>query len=259
MTALQVRAYGRPAPQGSHEIGANGYVMHSSNYLAAWRQAVNESARRAYLDAGLTGRDMPLIPYPRPVYLAVAHWVLDEQCRAEGTAEPTGSPDLDKLLRATIDGLGEARVFGNDSQVKAVMTSKVRGENAGADIIISDQPIGETEPMTQEYRICLERVGRDEAGDRTYDTVTESYGTADELVQFDLPGIAARLGRTMPASASEPEPATEPAKPTKRAPKKAVPSPEPAPTPAPPTPVAQVVSETAQPAPQAAPVNPFAR
>jgi Holliday junction resolvase RusA-like endonuclease len=261
VTELAVTVLGRPAPEGSHELGANGHVMHSSKYLALWRFAVKRDTRKAFLAAGITPDDMPLIPYPRPVYLSITHYVLDEQCRAEGTDEPTGSPDADKLLRATIDGLGEARVFGNDSQVKAFYSEKVRGNAlAGAMIIISDKPLGEINTMTQQYRLSLELVGRDADGDRTWETIVEANGSAEELARFDLPGIAARLGAV--ADVVVPEPA-EPAKPAKRAPRKATAAPAPEP-----------VAEAAQPAAPAtggigsadavaavasAPVNPFAR
>lgn len=261
MIALHVRVHGRPAPEGSHEVGANGYVMHSSNYLAAWRHAVNRDTRSAYLGAGVTGDDMPLIPHPRPVYLAVVHYLLDEQCRAEGTDEPTGTPDVDKLLRATIDGLAEARVFGNDSQVKSVVTSKVRGVLPGAEILISDAPIGRVirdqgENM-DEYRIVLERViGRDESGFPATVTVVEATDTAEALGEIYLPAIVRRLGGTVPVTAPAAEPDAKPS-PARKAPRKAAPPPEvaepqPVDVPAVPAPAAAAAAA-------AAPVNPFAR
>lgn len=265
MTELHVRVHGRPAPEGSHEVGANGRVMHSSNYLGAWRHAVNRDTRKSYLAAGYTGRDMPLIPYPQPVYLLVAHWVGDEQCRAEGTEEPTGTPDFDKLLRATVDGLAEARVFGNDSQVKAAMTSKVRGETPGADIIISDTPIrritrDQGESMSDEYRVVLERVvGRDENGFPATVTVIEATDTAEALGEIYLPAIVRRLGATVPVTAPASEQDTAP-KTAKRAPKKAAPPPVVA-EPTVPDQATQTVTYDTPPvaAPAAVPVNPFAR
>jgi crossover junction endodeoxyribonuclease RusA len=38
---------------------------------------------------------------------------------------PAGRPDLDKLLRSTFDALGEAGVWGDDSQVVTVRGQKV--------------------------------------------------------------------------------------------------------------------------------------
>lgn len=117
--------------------------MHSSKYLDSWRACVNRDVRATYAQLRLTRADMPLIANPAPVWLSILHIVLDEQCRAAGTDEPTGIPDVDKLLRGTIDGLGAARVFANDSQVKDLRTGKRRAvgaEPAGAIIIISNEP-----------------------------------------------------------------------------------------------------------------------
>lgn len=142
MVDLIVRVLGRPAPQGSHEIGANNRIMHSSNYLTAWRENVNRATREAYVESGLTRADMPLIPNPRPAFLQIAHFLQDDQGRAAGTLDVTGVPDLDKLVRATIDGLGAARVFANDSQVVFLVTAKMRippGGHPGAYIVISDK------------------------------------------------------------------------------------------------------------------------
>lgn len=141
MIELVVHAFGRPAPQGSHETGQHGHVMHSSNYLAPWRAEVNRATRAAYLRERLTRADMPLIPAPLPVYLTIVHYVTEDQCRATGTEDPTGVPDVDKLVRATIDGLGAARVFANDSQVTDLRTSKCRSVNlmTGARIIITNR------------------------------------------------------------------------------------------------------------------------
>jgi Holliday junction resolvase RusA-like endonuclease len=282
---LRVRVLGRPAPQGSHEIGQNGYLMHSSNYLAAWRHAVNEATRRAYVTTGLTGADMPLVPNPRSVYLRIEHRVQNDQCRAAGTDDPTGVPDLDKLLRATIDGLAAARVFANDSQVVEVTTSKTRAGEPGADIIISDRPLGKPaaearEITTMEYRLILERVhGRDEDGMVSTHTVFEMTDSQELIATAGLATVAAVLGvagvaitpsinGTTPGTASEGTAAAE--KTTTRKPRKqatpAASTPEPAAQPEPVTeaaPPAPAPQEAAQPVAadpqQPARVNPFAR
>lgn len=274
---LHVRVHGRPAPEGSHEVGQNGYVMHSSKYLESWRATVNRDTRKAYLAAGLTGRDMPLIPNPRPAYLAIVHWLQDDQGRAAGTDDPTGTPDVDKLLRATIDGLAAARVFANDSQVVECYTTKQRGREPGADIIISDRPLqrpeGEITIMGSNfppYRLTLERL----SGDETYEDGSPRYETvfmlADRPEVVRSAGVAtlgALLG-DVAVSVTEPTgggdaPAAEPTKPARK-PRKtaAAPAEQPAPVPAgAPVPVAApeptpAPQAPAQPAP---PVNPFAR
>jgi len=44
--------------------------------------------------------------------------------RAMAPARPCGRPDLDKLVRSTMDGLGEAGVFGDDAQISDIQASK---------------------------------------------------------------------------------------------------------------------------------------
>lgn len=123
---LPIRVFGRPAPQGSKERGGAGQLLESSIYLPAWRQAVRVAAFEAYRAHGISPERLPLIPRGQPAVFARMHfYVLPEQCRAEGTDEPLGMPDLDKLLRATLDPLGggrgkTARLYADDSQVQGV-------------------------------------------------------------------------------------------------------------------------------------------
>lgn len=123
---LAIRAYGRPAPQGSKEQGGAGQLLESSIYLPAWRQAVKVAAFQAYRDHGIDPAALPLLPRGRVVVIErLWFFVTAEQCRAEDTDEPLGAPDVDKLLRATLDPLGggrrnTARLYADDSQVKGV-------------------------------------------------------------------------------------------------------------------------------------------
>jgi len=60
--------------------------------------------------------------------------------RASAPRLPGGRPDIDKLLRSTFDALGEAGVWGDDSQVTDVHASKMYAnpyEPIGATIRVS--------------------------------------------------------------------------------------------------------------------------
>lgn len=145
---LRIRVHGRPAPQGSKETGGAGQLLESSVYLPAWRAQVKIAAYEAYAAAGVDPLALPLIGRGvRVVIERLWFFVTPEQCRAEGTDEPVGPPDLDKLLRATFDPLGggrrkTARLFADDSQVTGVRDLwKFRAtadEPPGAIIIVSD-------------------------------------------------------------------------------------------------------------------------
>lgn len=143
---LSIAAIGRPAPQGSKQLGGAGQLLEQSAYLPAWRQAVKIAAYETYQARGIDPSTLPIFAAGVPVIVeSCTFFVGPEQCRAEGTAEPVGTPDIDKLLRAVLDALGgqqkgSARVFADDSQVVEIKgLRKVRATSqTGALIIISD-------------------------------------------------------------------------------------------------------------------------
>jgi hypothetical protein len=146
---LTIIVEGRPAPQGSHDLGSAGQFLDSSPYLAAWRAAVRNATFRAYREAGIGPEQLPLFPAGVPVIVErMDFYVQDDQCRAAGTDEPIGKPDIDKFLRATLDALGgarhskdHARLYADDSQVKQVRDlrkERSRSGRSGAIIIVSD-------------------------------------------------------------------------------------------------------------------------
>lgn len=282
---LLIRAEGRPAPEGSHDTDGAGNVRHASVYLPAWRREVALATARAMRASGLTGIGW-VWPRPTPIYVhEVTHLVMDVQCRAEGTAAPTGAPDVDKLLRATIDGIGDVRLFEDDSQIVKIHEIGKRrtlpGEAPGAIIIISDEPPGaaveQGEQEVNEFRIVLERVtGRDGEGFRNYETVMELHGAPEVIAQTGVTTLGALLGLEgvsimLPAEAAvtteRAAPAAAPAKRGPGRPRKttaaAAETPAAAPeAPAEPAAPAEPVSEPQAPAePAEAPrrVNPFAQ
>ena len=145
---LTIAAFGRPAPQGSHDLGSAGQFLDASPYLAAWRRAVKVAAYKAYKAIGFPFDSLPLFAAGTPVTVERCTFYLDDdQCRAAGTDEPIGDPDIDKLLRATLDALGgakkgSARLFADDAQVVRILNlSKERRMYRGprgALIVVSD-------------------------------------------------------------------------------------------------------------------------
>lgn len=143
---LIIDVQGRPAPQGSKELGGAGQLRESSAYLPAWRLAVKVATYKAYREAGIDPARLPV--FPRGMRLRI------ERCAfilAPEQGEPTNKPDIDKLLRSTLDALGgaygrSARLFADDSQIVRIDgLEKIRhgdGERAmtpGAYIIISNE------------------------------------------------------------------------------------------------------------------------
>jgi Holliday junction resolvase RusA-like endonuclease len=142
-------AVGRPAPQGSKQLGGAGQLLEQSPYLAAWRRAVKIAAYEEYQRRGLGREHLPVFPAGTPVVVEMCtFWLAEDQCRAEGTDLPLGTPDIDKLLRSTLDALGgqrasSARLYADDSQVVQIRhLSKQRptvpGGSTGVVIVVSD-------------------------------------------------------------------------------------------------------------------------
>lgn len=148
---LAIRVYGRPAPQGSKKLGQYGQLLEQSPYLPAWRAAVKRAVYECYQALGIEPDALPLF---RGAVRAVIVFHLDPEQRADGP------PDIDKLLRAMFDVLGEpasrrpresaasyerrnagrgARVWEDDSRVTAVTATKTQALTAhhmGASIVI---------------------------------------------------------------------------------------------------------------------------
>ena len=105
------------------------------------------AAFAAYKAAGIDPDQLPLFPAGTPVVVELCtFFVGPEQCRAAGTDEPTGTPDIDKLLRAVLDALGgqqkgSARLFADDSQViriRDLSKSRTDDGQTGVYMIVSD-------------------------------------------------------------------------------------------------------------------------
>lgn len=145
---LTIAAIGRPAPQGSKQLGGAGQLLEQSAYLPAWRQAVKIAAYEEYRRRGIIPSSLPVFGPGVPVVIeSLTFFVGPDQCRANGTDEPLGTPDIDKLLRAVLDALGgakgnhsSARCFADDSQVVEIRgLRKVRATTqTGALIVITD-------------------------------------------------------------------------------------------------------------------------
>ncbi len=145
MGPLVITVYGAPAPQGSKKgFVRNGRVnmVESSKKVKPWREAVKWAALEALRtgpedEQGMAERigypfgDVAVVvdvifrlPRPRSHYRTGrnAHLLRDAAPRF-----PHGKPDIDKLLRSTLDALGEAMVWRDDSRVVIVQAQKHYG------------------------------------------------------------------------------------------------------------------------------------
>lgn len=136
---LVVDVVGVPAPQGSKRHVGRGVMVESSKRVKPWREAVKQAALDVLQTADV---DEPWLQdgyrFGRGQAVTVSvvfslsrpgsHYGSGRNAQeVKGSAPwwPTGRPDVDKLLRSTLDALGEAGVWHDDSQVVQVATSKV--------------------------------------------------------------------------------------------------------------------------------------
>ena len=109
---------GRPVPQGSMKFIRPGVMIHSrSQDLALWRADV---ARNAEL--------FGFKPIANAVKVELDFIMI--RPKSAKRVFPSVKPDLDKLIRAVLDGLTGV-AYEDDSQVILIQSSKTYGEKQG--------------------------------------------------------------------------------------------------------------------------------
>jgi Holliday junction resolvase RusA-like endonuclease len=132
---LVVVVMGTPAPQGSKRHVGGGRMVEQSPNLAPWRAVVTQEAVRIMLGRRIGG--MAWQPDPRaPITLAAtftiarpaSHYRTGRHAallRDSAPQAPVARPDIDKLLRSTLDALVDAGAMSDDSRVTRVTAEKV--------------------------------------------------------------------------------------------------------------------------------------
>ena len=133
---INLDVYGEPAPQGSKRVFNGRIVEASGEKLKKWRKAIAAEcvAARENNDVFFTG----------PVLVNVVFFL-----RRPPSVKKTGKnarewpmvpPDIDKLCRGLLDGIGQSEViWGDDSQVVCLIADKVYADarEPGATITIT--------------------------------------------------------------------------------------------------------------------------
>lgn len=124
---LAFTVYGLPRPQGSKVAYGKGRLADSNaEVLKPWREAVKHAA--------LEARDGRL-PMEGPLRLTVAFYLPRPASAPKRVIWPAKKPDVDKLLRAAMDGLTDGGAWGDDAQVvKVVAVKKFAG--SGSDQVL---------------------------------------------------------------------------------------------------------------------------
>lgn len=115
---LEIEVYGDPAPQGSKRVFNGRVVEAAGEKLKRWRKAIAAAcvAARENNDVFFTGPVEVQVTFylPRPKTVPMQKRLL-----------PIVPPDLDKLARGLLDGIGQSEmIWGDDSQVVCLRAKK---------------------------------------------------------------------------------------------------------------------------------------
>jgi len=135
---------GIPAPQGSKRHVGGGRMVEASKAVGPWREAVRAETQRSM------GTSEPLAG---PVHVNLMFW-LKRPANHFGTGRNAGMikdsaplfpavlPDLDKLVRSSLDGIVAGGAIGDDRQVCTLSASKwyaFSGRPPGCRIVIAEE------------------------------------------------------------------------------------------------------------------------
>jgi Holliday junction resolvase RusA-like endonuclease len=121
MSSIKFEVAGQPQPQGSK----NGYLrggrivlVESSKNLKPYRLSVAHSAQLAAKRLGWS-----VIDDDRPIWVTIRFGMT--RGKTVKRLHPTVKPDLDKLVRAVLDGITQSKaIWKDDAQVCQLITEK---------------------------------------------------------------------------------------------------------------------------------------
>lgn len=111
--------YGTPAPQGSKRHVGGGRMVESSKKVGPWRDSVAHAARQAHDGPALDGPLWMTVEFRFP---PTSSWRKADKVRGWRWKDRT--PDLDKLLRSTFDGMKSAGLIADDARIVKVEAEK---------------------------------------------------------------------------------------------------------------------------------------
>ena len=130
---IELEILGDPAPQGSKRIIYGRIVEASSEKLKKWRRAIADACTEARTTQDYFFTDAvevtAIFYLPRP-----------KSVKPDKREYPTVPPDLDKLARGLLDGIGQSQmIWGDDSQVIKLSVQKHYDDKhpTGASVTIS--------------------------------------------------------------------------------------------------------------------------
>ena len=120
---MTITVYADPKGQGNHSISRAGIIYEATKGHKSWRDAVTLSARETMNAMRVNTR------FHMPVSVRIAFTLA--RPRSVRRPLPCLKPDLDKLIRSTLDALTTAGVWADDGLVCRLEASKVYPDGLG--------------------------------------------------------------------------------------------------------------------------------
>lgn len=133
LTGVAFTVTGVPAPQGSKRAfirGGRPVLVEASAKVRPWRDAVRHEAADAMNGA---------VPFDGPIQVTITFML--PKPGSVRRYHPTVRPDIDKLARATLDGLTDGGVWRDDAQVVHMDVRKEYGATPGAHVTVGQIPL----------------------------------------------------------------------------------------------------------------------
>ena len=112
-----ITVYGMPAPQGSKSFkgmrGGHAILVESSKKVKPWRDSVAWAA----VESGEK--------YAGPVAVSIDFYLPRPTSTPKRVTVPAKKPDIDKLIRSTLDALVTAGVIEDDARVVTISAAKL--------------------------------------------------------------------------------------------------------------------------------------
>jgi len=135
---IVIDVFGEPAPQGSKRHVGRGIMVESSAKVKPWREAVTFAAAQAaikgYRQAG-------------PVGVTIMFYLRRPPSAPKSRRYPDRKPDLDKLIRSTLDALVIGGVIEDDARVIAIRAGKVYARTRPTGALIEINSLVEIEEV----------------------------------------------------------------------------------------------------------------
>ncbi len=130
---ITLDVYGRPTPQGSKRVFNGRIVEAQSANLKKWRAAIEEACQ-PYANQNI---------HLGPIRLEVDFFLeRPKTVKVKDRPLPIVPPDLDKLIRAVGDGIGQSgAIWADDSQLVEILARKFYADDRETGAVIRILPL----------------------------------------------------------------------------------------------------------------------